>query len=481
MSASDLGDLAPQDAIEFRSRLPGVAWPAVPDERGMTMLALQYQFERTERWAPERLRRFQFQQLEILLRHAAAHVPHYKEVLARAGFGPEAALTGEVWQRIPVLSRADVQREGARLRAAAIPAFHGAVHEVVTSGSTGTPVRVLTTELSGMLFDAVALREAFWHRRNFAGVVAVVRAPRIPIPKGGKRAANWNRAIGAALVGGPSVLFDCTRPAADLARSIARLDPDYLLIYPSLLAEILREAERQGLRFPALAEVSTFGEHLSDEVRAAARAELDVPVCDVYSAEEVGYIALQCPDCTAYHVQSETVLVEVLDPEGRACAPGASGRVVVTPLHNFASPLLRYDIGDRAELGGPCTCGRGLPVLTRILGRVRNMLVAPDGTRFWPRLNALFKASGLPIRQFQVIQRAPDRLELRLATARPFVAAEEEGLRRILRGLCRADYIVEISYHAAIPRGPSGKYEDFVCEIAAPAGVSAIGVAEPRE
>jgi phenylacetate-coenzyme A ligase PaaK-like adenylate-forming protein len=95
----------------------------------------------------------------------------------------------------------------------------------------------------------------------------------------------------------------------------------------------------------------------------------DVPLTDLYAADEAGCIALQCPDHEHYHVQSESVLVEVLDVEGRACAPGAVGRVVVTTLQNFAMPLVRYDIGDVAEAGDPCPCGRGLPVLRRIARR----------------------------------------------------------------------------------------------------------------
>src|SRR6185295_14515719 len=97
-----------------------------------------------------------------------------------------------------------------------------------------------------------------------------------------------------------------------------------------------------------------------------------VGVVDVYSSEECGQIALQCPEHEQYHVQSESVLVEVLDDEGRPCAPGTIGRVVLTTLQNFAMPLIRYDIGDFAEPGPACPCGRALPVLTRIVGRVRN-------------------------------------------------------------------------------------------------------------
>ena len=128
------------------------------------------------------------------------------------------------------------------------------------------------------------------------------------------------------------------------------------------------------MRLPGLREVRTLGEASTPDLRALCREAWGVPLVDVYSAEEVGYIALQCPEHEHYHVQAESVLVEILDERGAPAPPGETGRVVVTDLHNFAMPLVRYEIGDYAEVGEPCACGRGLPVLRRIVGRVRNML-----------------------------------------------------------------------------------------------------------
>ena len=79
-------------------------------------------------------------------------------------------------------------------------------------------------------------------------------------------------------------------------------------------------------------------------------------------------------------MQAENVLLEIIDAAGNPLPPGNVGRVVITVLHNLAMPLIRYEIGDYAAFGGECTCGRGLPVLERIVGRARNMLRLPDGT-----------------------------------------------------------------------------------------------------
>jgi phenylacetate-CoA ligase len=165
-------------------------------------------------------------------------------------------------------------------------------------------------------------------------------------------------------------------------------------------------------------------------------------------------------------VQSEGILVEVLDERDRPCLPGEVGRVVATPLHNFAMPLVRYVNGDYAEVGEPCDCGRGLPVLKRVVGRTRNMLTLPDGRRLWPRLRlSTFDRFAL-IRQFQFVQKSHSRIEGRLVADRPLTSAEEERLRAlVLDRIGYAGFEVAFSYHDHIARSAGGKFEDFKSEI----------------
>src|SRR3546814_10844500 len=115
----------------------------------------------------------------------------------------------------------------------------------------------------------------------------------------------------------------------------------------------------RGIAFPRLREVRTLSELLPPETRRLCRDVWGLKIADLYSTQEAGYLALQCPEHEHYHVQSEAVLLEVLDEEDRPCRPGEVGRVVVTPLTNFAMPMIRYAVGDLDEVGAPCPCGRG--------------------------------------------------------------------------------------------------------------------------
>jgi len=156
------------------------------------------------------------------------------------------------------------------------------------------------------------------------------------------------------------------------------------------------------------------------------------------------------------------VLVEILNDENEACAPGEVGRVVVTPLRNFAMPLLRYEIGDYAEMGEPCACGRGLPVLRRVLGRQRNMIVAPDGQRYWPFFGATGFRQIAPLTQYQFVQTRHDAIEGRLVIERPLTPPEQEALRARIQATLPYPFQIEFVFVTEIARNPGGKYEDFV-------------------
>ncbi|MFQ5620024.1 MAG: hypothetical protein ACE5FR_13760, partial [Rhodospirillales bacterium] len=177
----------------------------------------------------------------------------------------------------------------------------------------------------------------------------------------------------------------------------------------------------------------------------------------------------QCPDYPHYHVLAEGVLVEGLDDDGRPCAPGDVGRIVITALHNFATPLIRYEIGDFAEVGPPCPCGRGLPVITRIAGRVHNMLTLPSGEQVWP---VQFFSSELlavaPVRQFQFVQRSVEEIEVKLVPARDLTDGEKAALRTLIGTRLGPDFALRFVYVDEIPRLPGGKFEDFRSDVTVP-------------
>ena len=129
-------------------------------------------------------------------------------------------------------------------------------------------------------------------------------------------------------------------------------------------------------------------------------------------------------------------------------------------------PLIRYEIGDRARVGAPCSCGRGLPVLTRVLGRVRNMATDPTGRRFWPSFPAKSWTAVPAVRQLQFVQVNAGQINVRYVGERDLLKTDIVQITNALTtSLC---YPFEFAFVRVqqIGRGPTGKFEDFVSLIA---------------
>jgi phenylacetate-CoA ligase len=441
----------------LRSSLPGITWPAVPDAATAAALAVLWQLEQSQWWPAERLAAAQEQQLAALLAHARDTTLHH------------AALPA-TWDDIPVQTRQDLIDAGPRLLSKRYPASHGPAPETFSSRTTGEPVRVRQPDVVTTMWNAITLRDHLWHRRDLHAHLAAIRHPEpgTALAPGGVRGAGWGPATAALAPDAPLSLLSIAASTDEQVAWLVREDPVYLLVYPTVLGAICRQLAATGQRLPSLRQVRTISEALSPDTRALCADVLGVPLVDTYSAQEVGYIALQCPDHAHYHVMAERLKVEILDDDGRPCRPGAIGRVVVTDLHNFATPLVRYDLGDLAEVGAPCPCGRGLPVLTRVVGRRRGMLVHADGRTTWPVFTVACRAAA-PYRELQLVQDPDATLRLRVVplAGQPLDDARRDALAAAVRGAL-GDFTVTVEVVDRLDRSPAGKLEEFVSHMLPP-------------
>lgn len=458
---SNASQLTPTSS--FRS----VAWPAMPSAGGAAVLALQYQLEQSQWWSPEVLRAKQMEQLQGLLLHAHHTIGFYRERLGAAGYVAGQPVTDAIWQAIPILTRSEVQDAGDALLSSAIPVSHGKPNEVQTSGSTGRPLKTYGTDITQFFWHAFNLRDHLWHRRDLGGKLAIIRywPDGSAAPPAGLHLPGWGPSTDVAFHTGPSSVLSIDSNVTQQTAWLLNENPDYLLTHPTVARALAEHFIEHGLSLPKLREIRTLSEALPPDLRALCQKAWGVPVVDVYTTREAGYVALQCPEHQHYHIQSESVLVEILDASGAPCVPGQSGRVVLTSLHNFAAPLIRYDLGDYAEVGESCPCGRGLPVIKRILGRVRNMMILPGGEQRWPLFNFPELQKAIPLLQIQLVQHSINGIEVRLVAARPINAEEESRLAQVLHHSLGHPFDLTFSYLQEIGRSKSGKFEDFICEV----------------
>ncbi|NQV85389.1 MAG: phenylacetate--CoA ligase family protein, partial [Rhodospirillales bacterium] len=320
-----------------------------------------------------------------------------------------------------------------------------------------------------LFWSAFTLRDHLWHNRDFSGKLAVIRnsAKGQDLYPNGAKSSRWG-ATDLIYKTGPGVSLNINCTITEQVDWLEREAPKYLLTHPTNVYRLAQYCLENGIELNGLDQVQTISEILRPGVRDACYAAWGVGVADMYTGRDVGYLALQCPDHDHYHVQAEGVYLEVLDENGNPCRPGEIGRVVVTPLHNFAMPMIRYDIGDFAEVGERCPCGRGLPVLKRIIGREQDLVTLPGGEKRWTLLSAGNIESFLaiaPVRQYQFVQKDMQTIEARLVVERELTGGEKEGLRDWIVGKLNHPFNVTFSIVEEIPRTRSGKYRDFISEI----------------
>jgi phenylacetate-CoA ligase len=446
--------------MEIKSELSKCVWPAIPSDAGAQALGAQYQLESTQWMSPEELQKAGLRQLQLVLVEAFENISHWRAALQHVGFQPGRAIVLEEFRLLPLLSRTDIQILGDALLNRNLPAAHGGPYQGHTSGSTGTPVTFYQTDLTRHFWRALTLREALWHRRDFSGKLAAIRS-NVEDAHG----ASWGPVTDSVVQTGPCSTLNIRAGIDDQLAWLERENPDYLVTHPSNLRALAASAIVRKPQLPRLKQLCTFGEVLTADTRRLCDQVFGVGIADTYSSEEAGYIALQCPS-GAYHVQAENLLVEILNEHGKPCAPGETGRVVITTLHNFAMPLIRYEIGDFARVGDTCPCGRGLPVLQQILGRQRNMLKLPDGSQHWPSFPEERWVGIAPIRQIQVVQRRLDEILLRVVTPRPLSTEEEAQLIDTFKDTLKFPHRIGIERVDAIPRRRNFKFEDFLSELA---------------
>ncbi|HIP79813.1 MAG TPA: hypothetical protein EYH07_15290, partial [Kiloniellaceae bacterium] len=297
-----------------RSFYEGIAWPAFPSTAAAVRLALLRQMEQTQWLSQPAILQRQLWQLSQLLRHAWATVPYYRDRLEEAGIIPDRALNYDNWLRLKPLRRGEVQRAGEALVSASVPKEHGTIGEAFTSGSTGEPVRVLSTEVTALLWDVVTLREHLWQQRDVSAKMAVIRRVsdgRAAYPDG-LHLERWGRAVGSVFETGPLVALEIETSIANQVEWLQREQPTYLRVYPTNLLSLANHCIAKSVALPRLRQCLTFSELLRPEVREACREAFGVTVADAYSSQEVGYISLQAPGYEHHLVQADCVMVEVV-------------------------------------------------------------------------------------------------------------------------------------------------------------------------
>lgn len=337
-------------------------WPDLPGDEKGNIYALHAQLLFTQWMTPGDFHYFKMQQIENLLRVAGKHSPFYRNSLGFLEKLPKHGLYEQHLAYLPLLSREDLQKHHQKIIIRKPLQGHGKTRMVQHPGPNGRPVRIFTSGLADTWNHGLALRKQDWHDMD-------VSLRHLEICNSIKQQKCADERWSVLPWSGPSRTLSADRPVEELFEEFIRIAPDYLRTLPGILQSFVELSISLGQKPQSLRQVHCRSEYLDPELRKLTENAWGVPIIHEYFVKEIGVIAQQCPDNNNLHVQSEFVHVEVLGKDDQPCRAGQTGRIVVTPLRNYQTPLIRYDTGHHAEMGGPCSCGRTLPVLTRILER----------------------------------------------------------------------------------------------------------------
>jgi phenylacetate-CoA ligase len=416
-----------------------------------------------ESWTSTQWKSWQEERLARLLHRARHHVPYYRS------YWDERERRGErsAWQYLenwPILRKEAVRAQPRAFLAEDCNArrmFH--LH---TSGTTGTPlslwIRRRPLQYWYALFEARCRRWYGVSRRDRWAIiggqlVADVRRQEPPF-------WVWNAGLNQLYL---SAYHLAPATVHHYVQAIAHYGVRYLWGYSSSLHALADLAEAQGLELPALQVVISNAEPLYDFQRQKIAEACRCPVRATYGMAEMVAGASEC-QAGVLHLWPEAGIVEVLSDDADVPAPpGEVGRLICTGLINPDMPLIRYEVGDRGALSWEdalCSCGRRLPALTCVEGRLDAVVITRDGRRIG-RLDPIFKAD-LPLHAAQIIQESLELLRVRVVPApgyTPRTAGEiAERLRqRVGDGM---EIVVEEVEH--IPRGPNGKFRMVISKVA---------------
>lgn len=412
----------------------------------------------------------QEERLRDLLRFAAEATPFYRDRLRKAGFRFDAPSYARELQRVPPLTRDELQRHGSALTARGSRAGWTTN---ASGGSTGHPVALLQDERYRAEMKATEwLSDELQGWRPGAPVALLWGAP------SDTRASTvlrervheffTNREVFDSFDMGPERM-------ARFHERLQQLRPRVLIAYAGSAFAYARFLLEAGLRprYPTTS-IITSAETLTAEMRETIERCFAVPVFDRYGSREVGCIGSECAAHAGLHLHPYDHLVEVVDLDTGQPVQGRPGRILVTLLTNRAMPLIRYEIGDVGVLGtAPCACGRPSPLLEKVLGRSSDFILTPDGRLVHGEYFTHLFYGRTSIRQFQFVQETLTAFTLRVvrspASPPRDMADVEAGIQEVLGP--RARIAVEDLEH--IPPAPSGKHRFTISKLDLAAAVRA--------
>ncbi|MGV3719585.1 MAG: phenylacetate--CoA ligase family protein [Actinomycetota bacterium] len=404
----------------------------------------------------------QWGELRRLLRHAYANVPFHRERLRMLGVTPDDIKTPADFARLPLMEKRDFSAHSDTLLARGFDPSE--LFSNGTGGSTGEPMRYQLDRNSYEWRQAAHVRGNMWAgsglgRREFHLWGEPMR-PGSQAASVKKRMWHWalNHHYANSYEMSPETM-------ARYLDDLNRIRPEVVIGYSYSLFLFARYIADRGAKAWSPRGIIGTAEKLLPHQRETIETVFGARVFERYGCREVMLIGMECEEHHGLHLTSENLYVEVVK-DGRPARPGEVGDVVVTDLHNYAMPFLRYRNGDLAIASDRvCPCGRGLPLIEEVHGRTLDVLRSPDGRSISGVFVPMFFKDYPWVAEFQVEQTALDQIHVRIKPDAGFSEGLLPDLQADLQGRLGPQVRIHFSLVDQIPRSASGKHRPVISRL----------------
>lgn len=408
-------------------------------------------------WDQEKIYNYQLHKLRKLVEYASINVPYYSDLFDNIGFSSSDIKTLDDINKIPILTKEIVRREGNRLVSTEPKKFK--IKYGKTGGTTGVPVQVLKDQHNRSFTWASYYRWYNWMGINYWDNTATLWGAKTVLSK--SKILKIKKIV-EELISNSYVInaFEMTEKGMEeLAIKMKRHNTILIKGYVSSLLQFADYVSDNNISFPNLKAVSSTTETLLPHNREYLMCVFKVPIYDQYGCGEVSAISYECSHHKGLHVNLEHVICETLDKNNRPLI-NKSGRVVVTDLDNYIMPFIRFDSGDNATLNEfTCDCGVKQPIMESIEGRSSSTVTLKSGVQVHGVFfTDIFYELGIDTKRFQrfqLVQYKDHSVELKIESISKLNTFE---LTKLKNALGRFLDKVEIMSVKKIETEPNGKF-----------------------
>ncbi len=438
-----------------------VLFPLQEFLKGHKTLSCLRDLEKSQSFDKEKLYELQSEKLRQLVDYACRNVPYYRKLFDVHKIVPESIQTPSDLQKLPLLTKEIIRGEMENLKSREtenLETFN-------TGGSTGAPLIFYIGKRRVSMDVAAKLRATRWWDVDIGDSEIVLWGSPVELNR-----QDFARQMRDALFRTRLLsAFDLGEQKIDeYLGTIRKYRPKHVFGYPSSISVLSMYAKQKNVRLDDLGVRVVFctAEKLYDHQREIISQVFNAPVANGYGGRDSGFIAHECPEAQGMHITAESIILEIIDQDGNALAPGQKGEIVITHLDTHEFPFIRYKTGDIGVLAdNACSCGRGLPLLKEIDGRATDFIVTRDG-RIMHGLSLIYvmrEISG--IEEFKIIQEDLDHFTVTIVRNSFFKSDSETAIRSGFEQRIGGNIKIDFDYVPRIESEKSGKFRYVVSKV----------------